>query len=332
MLWLQVHKWIGLLLAVLIIPISVTGAALVWHDGLEAVLDPQRHEVLGQAGLAPSAYADAARAALAPDETLTTLRFSPEGEPVVAVASKPAVGGGRPERTNFWLDPRDASLIDQASANAGLVRVMHVLHGSMMIPGGFASGFKWKRRNTTNANLHYMTGFWILIPLAMLSFTGAWISFPSVFSAFESGPARGPGGPGGGRGGPAQPLAETATAVDAAVAAATPFATGKLLSIGWPTEREATWTIQFETDAAPAEVKVADAGAVASPPEPPRPETLARTMRRWHDGTDMGIVWQVVIFLGGIIPALLSVTGLIIWWRARQARQRRPAELSAAAI
>ena len=49
---------------------------------------------------------------------------------------------------------------------------------------------------------------------------------------------------------------------------------------------------------------------------------LARTMRRWHDGTDMGAVWQVVIFLGGIIPALLSVTGIIIWWRARRARRR----------
>jgi uncharacterized iron-regulated membrane protein len=356
MLWLQVHKWIGLLLAVLIIPISVTGAALVWHDGLEAMLDPQRHEVLGPAALPPSAYADAAKAALAPDQALATLRFSPDGEPVVATASKPAVGGGRPERTNFWLDPRDASLIDQASANAGLVRVMHVIHGSMMIPGwgrpivgwvgvfmliscltgiwlwwplsgGFASGFKWKRRNTTNANLHYLTGFWILIPLAMLSFTGAWISFPSVFSAFESGPARGPGG---GRGGPAQPLAETETPVDAAVAAATPYAQGKLLSVGWPTERDATWTIQFETDGAPAEVKVADAGAAASPPEPPRPETLARVMRRWHDGTDMGLVWQVVIFLGGIIPALLSITGLIIWWRARRARRRSQAAVALA--
>ena len=354
-LWLQVHKWIGLLLAVLIIPISVTGAALVWHDGLEAMLDPQRHESLGPAALPPSAYAGAASAALAPDETLTMLRFSPEAEPVVAVASKPAVGGGRPERTNYWLDPRDASLIDQASANAGAVRVMHVIHGSMMIPGGwgrpivgwvgvfmfvscltgiwlwwplsggFASGFRWKRRNTTNANLHYLTGFWVLIPLAMLSATGAWISFPSVFSAFESGPARGPGGPAGGRGGPAQPLVETQSSVDAAVAAATPYAQGKLLSVGWPTEREAEWTIQFETGAAPAEVKVADVGAVASAPEAERPETLARTMRRWHDGTDMGIVWQVLIFLGGIIPALLSVTGLIIWWRARRARRRAQA-------
>jgi uncharacterized iron-regulated membrane protein len=357
-LWLQVHKWIGLALAVLIIPISVTGSALVWHDWLDAQLEPQRHQVLGPASLPPSAYAAAASATFGPGERLNSLRFSPEGGPVVAVAQKPSQGP-RPERINYWLDPRDASVIDQASGNAGMVRVLHVLHGSMMIPGGwgrpivgwvgvfmfvscltgiwlwwplsgsFRSGLKWKRRNTLNANLHYMTGFWVLIPLAMLSITGAWISFPSVFSAFESGPPRGPGGPGGG---PAQPLAETQTSVDAAVAAATPLATGALLSVGWPTDRSAEWTIQFETGGPPAEVKVADAGASALPPEPPRPETLARTMRRWHDGTDMGALWQVVIFLGGIIPALLSVTGIIIWWRARKARRRANGMLTPAAI
>ena len=188
------------------------------------------------------------------------------------------------------------------------------------LAGGVRSGLRWKRRNTLNANLHYMTGFWILIPLAMLSATGAWISFPSVFSAFESGPPR--DGPGGGRGGPSQPLAETRTSVDAALAAATPQATGALLSIGWPTDRKAEWTIQFETDGPPAEVKVSDADATALPSEPPRPETLARKMRRWHDGTDMGPVWQAVIFLGGIIPALLSITGIVIWARARKARRR----------
>ena len=54
-LWLQVHKWIGLALAVLIIPISVTGSALVWHDWLDAQLEPQRQLVIGEAGLAPEA-------------------------------------------------------------------------------------------------------------------------------------------------------------------------------------------------------------------------------------------------------------------------------------
>ena len=63
-LWLQVHKWIGLTLAILIIPISLTGSALVWHDWLDAKLEPRRHASLGPAALAPSAYAAAASAAL----------------------------------------------------------------------------------------------------------------------------------------------------------------------------------------------------------------------------------------------------------------------------
>ena len=40
-------------------------------------------------------------------------------------------------------------------------------------------------------------------------------------------------------------------------------------------------------------------------------------MRRLHDGTRMGFVWQLLVFLGGILPAVLAVTGIIMWWRAR---------------
>ncbi|MGZ8347613.1 MAG: PepSY domain-containing protein, partial [Allosphingosinicella sp.] len=50
-LWLQVHKWIGLLLAVLIIPISLTGSALVWHDWLDETLHPGRYAVSGAPAL-----------------------------------------------------------------------------------------------------------------------------------------------------------------------------------------------------------------------------------------------------------------------------------------
>src|SRR5688572_12332411 len=110
--WLQVHKWIGLTLAILIIPISLTGSALVWHDWLDAKLEPQRHASLGPAALPPSAYAAAATAALQPGEALSALRFGKDGTPVVATATKAAEGAGRPARTSLWLDPRDASLID----------------------------------------------------------------------------------------------------------------------------------------------------------------------------------------------------------------------------
>ena len=59
--WLSVHKWIGILLAILIIPISLTGSALVWHDWLDEQVNPQRYAVTtGEARLTPSQYAAAA--------------------------------------------------------------------------------------------------------------------------------------------------------------------------------------------------------------------------------------------------------------------------------
>ena len=68
----------------------------------------------------------------------------------------------------------------------------------------------------------------------------------------------------------------------------------------------------------------------AKPPKPPKPETLARTMRRLHDGTGMGPLWQAAIFVAGLLPTLLAVTGLLMWlnarrWRAKAARRPAPA-------
>ncbi|HTS42402.1 MAG TPA: PepSY domain-containing protein [Xanthobacteraceae bacterium] len=39
-LWLNIHLWIGLGLAVLLVPISLSGALLVWHDEIEAGYQP----------------------------------------------------------------------------------------------------------------------------------------------------------------------------------------------------------------------------------------------------------------------------------------------------
>jgi uncharacterized iron-regulated membrane protein len=272
----------------------------------------------------------------------------------------PGEGGGRPARTNVWLDPGTGAVLDSASSASGLVQVMHVLHGSLMIPGtgrqivgwvgvfmfiscltgiwlwwpvtgSVKRGFRWKRQETKNANLHHLLGFWILIPLAMLSFTGFWISFPGVFGGNAPPPVEAkaksgqPGrqsGQGGGedraRAMRARPLTRTAMTPEAALAAATPTSGGgRLVSITWPTDQSSDWKIAYEREGGNAEVAVNDTNGEVTPPRPPRPETTARTMRRWHDGTGMGPVWQVLIVLGGIIPCILSITGLIMWWRTR---------------
>jgi uncharacterized iron-regulated membrane protein len=354
-IWFQVHKWIGLGLALLIIPISLSGAALVWHDGLDRLFNPERYAVTGGDAAQPaSAYVDAARAALGSAPRITSLRFPEHGDgPVLITAVQPGTSEGPPPRINVWLDPATARVLDSAPANAGLVRFVHVLHGSLTVPGvgrqvvgwvgvfmflssltglwlwwpingGLRRGFRWKRQNSTNANLHHVMGFWVLLPLAMLSFTGAWISFPALFSKFEA--AKG-GAPDRARVQRAKPLDDPGVTPDAAVAAAERHATGRLVGLTWPTDQSRTWRVAFERPGGQTEVEVAWATGHVKPPRPPQPETRARLMRRLHDGTGMGTVWQVVIFIGGLIPAALAVTGIVMWlrsrgWRAKLRRKR----------
>ena len=54
----------------------------------------------------------------------------------------------------------------------------------------------------------------------------------------------------------------------------------------------------------------------------PAAERTARLMRVIHDGHDTNAVWQTIIFLGGLAPLLLGITGVIMWLRTRGWRNR----------
>ncbi|MCW3837477.1 PepSY-associated TM helix domain-containing protein [Sphingomonas canadensis] len=345
-LWFQFHKWIGLLLAIAILPLCVTGFALVWHDPLLRVIHPDRYAVEGPAALAPATYADAARAQLSPGEALTKLTLPGEaGEPVLATATKP-VKGGRPERINIYLDPKDARVIDKEYVGSTVFQVMHVIHGSLMIPewgrpivgwvgvamvissltgiwlwwplsGSVRRGFRWKRHANTDSNLHYLLGFWISVPLFVLSLTGVWISFPSAFSGFD-GPRPAATGPSRAAMMRAKPIEQPATPLDAAVAGAQSAQAGPVRSVTWPTDVKPEWAI--EIGRASVTVKDASGETKVSQPAGRPPQTLSRTMRQIHDGQGMPFWWQLIVFLGGLLPTVLSITGIIMWWRARKWR------------
>ena len=348
-LWFQVHKWLGLSLALLIIPISLTGAALVWHDALDEALNPER-QTSARPVLQPSAYASAARSHAAPGETLLSLQFPSEGAVLATLARPQGPGGGRPVRTLLHLHPEDGQLLDRSASNEGLVHVMHVLHGSLMVPGvgrqivgwigvamllssltglwlwwplkgSFRRGLRWRRQPTTSANLHHQGGFWVALPLAILSATGVWISFPAAFAQLSGDPP-GPSPAERARRMAVAPLGDTRLTADQALARAAPHSTGALTQLAWPTDREGQWKISFERAGGPAEVEVSDSSGTATPPKPPRPETTARLMRRIHDGTGMSPLWQAVIFIGGIVPAALAVTGILMWLNVRRRKSR----------
>jgi uncharacterized iron-regulated membrane protein len=115
----------------------------------------------------------------------------------------------------------------------------------------------------------------------------------------------------------------TSGQVRAAVARAEAATDGQAVALGWPTDQKAEWTVSVKPERGPdTEVSVATANLAtkveAARGEPP--QTLARTMRQVHDGDGLPFVWQLIVFLGGVLPAGLGVTGVIMWWRARNWR------------
>ena len=97
-----------------------------------------------------------------------------------------------------------------------------------------------------------------------------------------------------------------------------------ITSLSTPTRgEEPAWRVEFKGS---SPVRVVDAtGEVRAGREPGAgpgaPDPTSRWMRRIHDGADMGLAWRLIITLAGIAPAVLGVTGVIMWLR-RRARRR----------
>lgn len=373
-LWLDVHLWIGAGLLVVLIPLSVTGAILVWHDQIDRALYAKRYEVTGPEASRPIIdYAQAADAAFAGRAQLAQIRMPQgAGDPVVAVGRiKGEPGpGGRPRTLNAWIDPPTGKVLDVAEIAKQPTMVMHRIHGSLLIPssgpgpslgrqvvgwlgwamfvscatglwlwwprhGGFLKGLRWRRGASTLFNLHHIVGFWICVPLAVLSLTGVYISFPQTSRALFGLPAPPPRAAGPGRFAP--PVPAPKLTVGQAVATAQAEAPGAAVAeVNVPTRgKEPVWRIQLKAPGAerPKTVQVVDATRAVKAGRERGPgggggegaerakDEISPLMRKIHDGADMGLVWQVIIFLGGIAPAVLGITGLIMWLR-RRARRR----------
>jgi len=361
--WLDVHLWIGVGLFLLLVPLGVSGALLVWHDPLDELLHPHRFAVSdSEAVLAPSAYLAASRAAFGDRATVSQIRMPAEpGDPVVVSArinGQTVAPGVRPQNLTAWLDPATGKVLDTANIREELVNILHRLHGSLLITipnlgrtivgwlgwamtvscltglwlwwprgGKVARGLRWRRSPSTMNNLHHMFGFWVLVPLLVVSLTGVYISFPATSRALF-GVAEWQKGPRPLRQFPPPPLPVQTTPIDAAVAAAAAEKPGlRLAQISLPTEGpRATWRVQFAPvgDEDPATVEIADADGAAQKARESRAgaraDKLSPLVRKIHDGQDMPFLWQLLVFLTGIAPLLLGVTGTVMWLRRRARR------------
>ncbi len=357
--WWQVHKWIGLILMIILIPLGLSGVVLAWDDAIDHALNPQRYAVSGRVALPPSSYADAAIQRIGPDERVSQIRYPAGKGPVVVTAAKApqhepgaargktAKRGGMPRRTMLWLDPATARVLDVSPGDSGLVRVAHDFHGMLFIPGGVGRALV----GLLGISMFLMaaSGVWLWWPPVgrwikglrwqrgdrrldtnLHHRIGFWIALPLAAQAFtgvwmawpQMMAAVGLVAP---HVGPMErarmlPAANVRLSPDQALAAAHAAAPGEMVSLAWPVGDAGTWRIQLRTPHGPTETLVDDANAAAKA-APPRPDGgLALAMRHYHDGTAIGWGWRVLLVALGLAPTALGVTGLLMWLRGRRWR------------
>jgi uncharacterized iron-regulated membrane protein len=356
--WLNIHLWLGIGLAILSVPISLSGALLVFHDDIDAVINPHRHAVSGpQIALPPSVYLTRAAAAVAADPSglrPTALRLPDEpGGPVRVIARvRKAEPGTRPRIVTVFLDPPTGNILDVMEFRATLFGFLHVFHENLTIPrysgrqivgwagvglltmsltglwlwwprGGFLRGLRWSRSTQLMFNLHHLIGFWISLPLALVSLTGIYLAFPqtahSLTSTVAPMNAQGPRG----IGGPA--ATNTALSADAAVAIAKKHETGATIrSIALPGARSGdrgapVWRVQMQkSDGWPVTVAIDDRSGGVVSAQPPKSGDRAAAWMRWiHQGSHSGWLWKTIVLLAGLAPSVFVVTGTTMWLRRR---------------
>ena len=133
------------------------------------------------------------------------------------------------------------------------------------------------------------------------------------------------------RGGFAAPLLrQPQLTVDQALAAAlraTPDA--RPAAVFLPTQQAQAWRVQLRQSDDIVTVMVDDRTGSATAAGPRLGGDRIASWIRWiHDGSRGGIAWQVIVFLCGLFPTVLAITGVMIWLQ----RRGRRAALRATAI
>jgi uncharacterized iron-regulated membrane protein len=353
LLWLKVHRWIGLGLLVVFAVFAITGCALVWPVAFEKLMHPARFGSSTAAQPVPLASALLnAQAALGASDTVAAARFV-DGDSTLLfvgqIAGPPNFGLGPPRRHRAYVDRGSGTVLTTWDGRADAVWWMRALHGHLLIrsygreivagaglfllasgvsglwlwwPGRkrVAAALKWRKQASVSMNLHRQTGAAIVIVLLVETFTGIYVAVPGVFAKLidpQASSEHGPEGP------PASPTRkEILTSIDtvarSALAAAPPAA--RLESIFLPTERSSMWVVNVATNDGAMTVLVDDgtrAATVRPAAAPTAAERVERVMIDTHFGR-LGTVWSIIVFLSGVILTLLAITGLTLWLERRR--------------
>ena len=174
--WFQVHLWLGVGLAVLVIPLGLSGSALVFSQELGRIISPQRYAVSGKPATLPaSLYLAKAQAAMGDRAKAFEVRLPYKASDPVTVTGKTGAEANAmgfpnrpPSSLTVWMEPSDARVLDVADPRGGPISFIHRLHGSLAITPAPGTGPGWGR----------LVVGWLGLALAISSVTGLWLWWP----------------------------------------------------------------------------------------------------------------------------------------------------------
>lgn len=348
-IWRRLHLWIGLAAGAVFALLGLTGSALVYQGEILDLLYPASMQVAGGDLAPPSHILAAAQSA---GGRVVILRY-PEtpARPVQAVVEQ--AGGGR---QTLLIDPVGATPIGPLPGEA-MFSVLLDLHSRLMLqaagrdivgwaglllavsaisglilwwprPRYWKHAFSLKWRNMSwyrrSFDLHKVGGVAIALPLLLLSLSGSAISFREpllpVMAALGGIPQARPA---------ARPLTiENAPSLDTLVDEARRQIPGaRVVFISPPARPGSPTRIRLRQ---PGEIHqngrsyvlfdasgtVLDMQRVSELPA----ANLAFDQLPYplHTGHLFGATGRLIVFVSGLLPALLFATGLLLWLRPRR--------------
>jgi uncharacterized iron-regulated membrane protein len=350
-LWRNIHLWLGIGLFVLLVPIALSGAILVYHDDIDEMMRTPREASVSQGPVdLPLAIANAKQAAGEKFQP-TVVRFpeNPRAPMTISLRGQ-APKGQRPPFLTAYIDRNDSRVLNLVDFRASFFGFMHVFHENLTIPfyygrdivgwvgvamlvlsltglylwwprhNQWSRAFVWRRSPATSSNLHYMTGFWVCLPLAFLSLTGIYLAWPqqgrSVLSTVApiTEQQRGGGGP--------QAVANTQLSPSEIYNIATARPNSAVTAIFFPSPQAGAWRVQLreEGKSEPTTILINDRSGTVSTVEPLAGDRIAFWIRWLHEGSHAGAIWRLIVFVTGLMPAVLGVTGILVWLRQRRQR------------
>lgn len=368
-IWLRAHLYLGLSLGLLFALLGLTGSFLVFNHAIDEWLNPRLLLRSGPGPDRPlAAIARAAEGAAAGLRPVGRLLMTPRHPGGVYVVYNTEKVGDEFRLHEAHVDPTSARVLGRRVWGEYFVSWVYVLHSHLhageggeavvglagvflvistatglvlwwpiVRKGGIRAATRVKRAHL-NFDLHKLAGALSALGLLVVAFSGVYIVFPNWFKAplavvstpTPHEPVKGQAAP------PGTPDVD----LDAALATARPyFPEARLIAVQLPLEPTDPITVTFRR---PGEVRQTwgrcvvwldrHTGAVLKVHDG-NTQTAADVFADWqfplHNGEAGALPGRWLVFLTGLSPTLLGITGTALWWRKRRSKARQRATRAA---